>query len=359
MQALLRCVYGVFGPTGEWPIHFFVENELEGEIDDLDSLLRQAPPGLLAVSQPARNDTPIGLRIAGLVHCPGAGDDVKLFLWLLRWCVGKQRSFKPSQPTVVEERRVTVQEFAADLKSEGHDLSKLSAKKAHAFLLSERLHSSLSGQADDWTLTLSRRVLKPYFEIQTLEDYLAVVAVEDRPQAPPANPLVQTEIRSPARFAPKKQIATTSIRRAEDVLAVSDLHPEVSKACGALFAGRHYSAGVLAAAKAMCRIARTKSGLPEPDDSTLIGKALGGKEPLVVVEDLSTETGRNIQRGTLLLAQSVLARLRNPLAHEEIEPSREEAMEMVGLISRVVRDLEAGSRSTRGLENYKADTKNH
>jgi uncharacterized protein (TIGR02391 family) len=344
LQVLMRCVYDVFGPSGEWPIYFYVESELEGKVsEELDTLLAQASPGLLGVPLPTRNDTPIVLRIAGLIHCAGADDDVSLFLWLLRWCVGKQRAFRPSQATIVEQLQVTAQELVADLKAEGHDLSKLQVKKAYTFLLSERIHAGLSGEPDDWTLTLSRRVLKPYFEVKTLEDYLAVVAVIDRPQPPPANPLVQPAMPEP--------VGRPSGRGKGVSLEVANLHPLVRAACMTLFEGSHYSEGVLAAAKAMCRVARAKSGLRESDDNTLIGKALGGKEPLIAVADISTPTGRNVQRGTMLLAQGVLARLRNPLAHEEIDPGREEAMEMVGLISRVVRDLDVAQKTGSPISN--------
>jgi uncharacterized protein (TIGR02391 family) len=350
VQALLRCVHGVFGPSGEWPIHFFVESALEGEIDrDLDTVLEQAPPGLLGVSLPARNDTPIVLRIAGLVHCAGAENDVSLFLWLLRWCVAKQRDFRPSQPTAVEELQVSARELAADLKADGHELSKLKAKKAHAFLISERIHAGLNGDPDDWTLTLSRKMLKPYFQVQTLEDYLALVATKDRPQPPPANPLLQSEILGPALPVVENVMRIEPARQGQEALEVDDLHQVVREACGRLFAGGHYSEGVLAAAKAMCRVVRATSGLRMSDDYALTGKALGGKEPSIQVGDPNTDTGRNIQRGTLLLTQGIIARLRNPLTHEEIEPSREEAMEMVGMISRVVRDLSAaGVRKVDG-----------
>jgi hypothetical protein len=60
---------------------------------------------------------------------------------------------------------------------------------------------------------------------------------------------------------------------------------------------------------------------------------------------LETETGRNIQRGTVHLAQGIIARLRNPLTHEDLELVPNEALEMVGLISRVARDVESATTS--------------
>lgn len=276
VQALLRCVYGVFGREGEWPIQFFVESELEGKIDrDLDSLLEQAPPGLLAVQLPSRNETPIVLRIAALIHCAGAGDDVSLFLWLLRWCVTRQKEFRPTRPTAVEELKVSARELAADLKADGYELSALDARKAHAFLISERIHSGLGGDPDDWTLTLSRKVLKPYFQVATLEDYLAVVAAAERPPAPPPEDPGRPATEAPGAAVTKDGSAVGGVTRGGHGLNVDDLHQAAGAACGRLFAGGHYSEGVLAATKAMCRVIRARSGLKISDDHTLVGRALG------------------------------------------------------------------------------------
>jgi hypothetical protein len=49
-----------------------------------------------------------------------------------------------------------------------------------------------------------------------------------------------------------------------------------------------------------------------------------------------------MREGTAHLALGIVARLRNVLSHEKVEVPAHEAMEMVAMISRVVRDVEAG-----------------
>jgi uncharacterized protein (TIGR02391 family) len=105
-------------------------------------------------------------------------------------------------------------------------------------------------------------------------------------------------------------------------LSVDSLHPRVRDAVEPLFAIRHDAQGVEKAVRVLRDVVREKSGLAKDDGDTLMGKALGGKSPPIVVADLSTKTGENIQRGTLYLAQGIVARMRNPLTHESVELAR-------------------------------------
>ena len=288
-------------------------------------------------------NTPIALRVAGLARCHGAEEDVKLFLWMLRWCVSKQRAFKPSMPTASEELELTVGEMAADLAAEGYSLSELDAKKAHALLQTEGLYAGLGGERTAWTLTLSRKVLRPYFEVETLEDFLGIAEERHVPQAAPANPLVEPTVATPVILAMQRASAGGLDPEGEGALRVSDLHPLVQGACDRLLRNGHYSEGVFAASKALTGFVRERSGLSDLDESTLMGKAFSSRDPRILVGSSSTTTGRSIQRGTMLLAQGIVARLRNPLTHEDIEPTRGEAMEMLAVISRVARDSNSAS----------------
>jgi uncharacterized protein (TIGR02391 family) len=71
-----------------------------------------------------------------------------------------------------------------------------------------------------------------------------------------------------------------------------------------LFANGHFAQAVLEAVKVMRDVLREASGL-ELDGDRLAGKALNPENPLIVVGDLSTETGRSRQRGVMLIAQGI------------------------------------------------------
>jgi hypothetical protein len=73
----------------------------------------------------------------------------------------------------------------------------------------------------------------------------------------------------------------------------------------------------------------------------LAGKALNPDNPLIVLGDLSTETGKSRQRGVMLIAQGIFGGVRNPLAHHRIVLRPAEARQMVAMIAFVVEAVEA------------------
>ncbi len=127
------------------------------------------------------------------------------------------------------------------------------------------------------------------------------------------------------------------------MLRVADLHPVVREACGRRFQRGNFRDGVLAAILAYRDLVRERSGLSsEENDSTLMGKAFGGKPtPALVIADLGTETGRNRQRGMVQLSEGLLAFIRNPLTHDASEIEPQTAMRMIALIDMLLRQVDA------------------
>jgi uncharacterized protein (TIGR02391 family) len=96
---------------------------------------------------------------------------------------------------------------------------------------------------------------------------------------------------------------------------------------------------------------RERSGLSHQNDSTLVGKAFRHDSPAIVVADLSTETGVNVQRGTTHLAQAIVACVRNRLTHERAEITPSEAMEMLAMMSHVLRQMDYAAAEPRNSPN--------
>jgi hypothetical protein len=65
---------------------------------------------------------------------------------------------------------------------------------------------------------------------------------------------------------------------------------------------------------------------------------------VVVVADLTTQTGKSIQLGTMMLSQGAMLAIRNPVAHGRIELDPAEAMEMVAIFSLLARRVETVTR---------------
>jgi uncharacterized protein (TIGR02391 family) len=81
-----------------------------------------------------------------------------------------------------------------------------------------------------------------------------------------------------------------------------------------------------------------------------MGMAFGGKTPAIVLGDLQTDSGQNVQRGVAYLAQAILAAVRNPLTHHSGEIPMAEAMEMLGMMSHVLRRIDAAPAPQPGQQ---------
>jgi uncharacterized protein (TIGR02391 family) len=77
------------------------------------------------------------------------------------------------------------------------------------------------------------------------------------------------------------------------------------------------------------------------DGSELMNRAFSEQNPLIVLADLSTETGKNIQGGYRFMFMGAVRGLRNPDAHELFVPlDDEDALEKLGFASMLLRRLD-------------------
>jgi uncharacterized protein (TIGR02391 family) len=326
-EALLEVVREAFDRSGRWPTRQYVEAMLDQDhYMELDEIL-EAAPRLLVYSTGTQEGSEVILTVAGLAAA-GAETDVKRFVEALRWCVDEQLGFRPSDPGATEEVKIEADQFRSEWASRGEEVSAVDLIKLRAMLTTEGIYSSIGGEDGKWTVTLNRRSVLPYRDVQTIKDYLAVKEAS-------ASPMPRQEL---PEFEP------TSNKAAEpDTLpqtGLEDLPANVREACAILFANGHFAQGVLEAAKVMRDVLQEASGV-DLDGEKLAGKVFNPKDPLIIVGDLATETGRNRQRGMMLIAQGIFAGIRNPLAHQRIVVPVSEARQIVAMIAFVVEAVEA------------------
>jgi uncharacterized protein (TIGR02391 family) len=105
------------------------------------------------------------------------------------------------------------------------------------------------------------------------------------------------------------------------------LHPSVVKTARTRFESGHYADAAEAVFKEINDIVRKmvkdQTG-EEYDGSDLMNRAFSLKNPVIKLDDLGTETGRNIQVGYMQMLSGSMTGIRNPKAHSniKIEPGR-------------------------------------
>jgi uncharacterized protein (TIGR02391 family) len=115
------------------------------------------------------------------------------------------------------------------------------------------------------------------------------------------------------------------------------LHAKVIKCSKQRFESGHYADAVEAALKELNsevkEIVRKKTG-QELDGASLMQKAFSPNPPIVIaLDDLSTETGKNIQQGYMQLFAGAMIGIRNPKAHANLTITKERALHHLFLAS--------------------------
>ncbi|MCB4791281.1 MAG: TIGR02391 family protein [Elusimicrobia bacterium] len=107
------------------------------------------------------------------------------------------------------------------------------------------------------------------------------------------------------------------------------LHPSVITNAKSRFESKHYADAVETILKDLNNkikdVVKKKTG-KELDGSDLMHKAFSPNNPIITLDDLSTETGKNIQQGYMEIFAGAMTAIRNPKAHEIVNITKERAI---------------------------------
>lgn len=118
----------------------------------------------------------------------------------------------------------------------------------------------------------------------------------------------------------------------------SHIHPEVRRVSESRFQAGHLADSVEAAFKQINSIVKNeykeKTGI-ELDGAKLMQQAfnLNNTDPIIALDDISTESGRNIQQGYMNIFAGAMTGIRNPKAHENLEIDKNNAIHLLFLAS--------------------------
>lgn len=114
------------------------------------------------------------------------------------------------------------------------------------------------------------------------------------------------------------------------------LHQGVMKTAKGRFEAGHYADSVEAALKELNSVMKAlvkKATGKELDGADLMHQALSPKNPIIILDDLGTESGRNQQMGYMEIFAGAMTGIRNPKAHENLTITKERAMHHLFLAS--------------------------
>lgn len=120
------------------------------------------------------------------------------------------------------------------------------------------------------------------------------------------------------------------------------IDPRLWEAVKSNYEDRDYTGAILDAMHFLSDLLRGKSGA-NGDGVALIGQALGGKNPLLKINRLQTETEKSIQSGIEQIMRGMYQAIRNPRSHEKYDDSKENSDAIIMFLNYLVRIVDKSS----------------
>lgn len=131
-------------------------------------------------------------------------------------------------------------------------------------------------------------------------------------------------------------LTTGTINASSGQLSWHDIHPKIVSVARSRFESRHYADSAEAALKevnnSVKEIVKRRTG-NELDGATLMRTAFSPKNPIIVLDNLSTESGQNIQLGYMDIFAGAMTGIRNPKAHDNLNITDKRAIHFIYLAS--------------------------
>jgi len=178
----------------------------------------------------------------------------------------------------------------------------------------DSITSSRSQLIYDWVMTLAEQPIEGKKKLQLLQEFMNGLTSEGSP--------LRNLINETAKL-PKLEFWGM-------------IREEIIRVAKNKFEDEYYADAVESAFKEINKqvkeIVKNKTG-EELDGARLMHRAFSEQNPIIVLDDLSSETGKNIQKGYMQIFAGAITGIRNPKAHENITISKERAVHFIFLAS--------------------------
>lgn len=125
------------------------------------------------------------------------------------------------------------------------------------------------------------------------------------------------------------------------------IHPKIQKVSkGQYLSGFYADAAENAFKEINARTKRiyanARPNTPVPDGTKAMTTVYSSNDPIVEFCDRQTESGQNIQLGFMKMAEGAMIALRNPVAHENLSMSQDDAMRQLMFASMIMYKIDEG-----------------
>lgn len=185
-QRVLDTIYALFFHGLRWPLFVDLDRYLDRRDEpNADEVLVSLPPGLVrgvAPDQrhPVREDTEVGLTIAGMACCSQAQEDLQIFVSAIRHAVDLERVLEPGDPPAKLTSAAIAQAVPLPAAGRSDSIARLGV-----VLGVDAWGWTVGGSHEGtWEYTFDRRVRR-FRGVTSVEDYWAAAHPEPIPARAP------------------------------------------------------------------------------------------------------------------------------------------------------------------------------
>lgn len=129
--------------------------------------------------------------------------------------------------------------------------------------------------------------------------------------------------------------------KSEHPFDIREIHNSLPKVVKELFDNAHYSQSTFEAFKFLDKEVKRHSGINKTGKDLMM-KALSESSPMVVIADISDDTGRSEQEGYKFLFAGGMMAIRNPRGHEHsVDDDINTCLDHLSFVSHLLRKLES------------------
>ena len=182
--------------------------------------------------------------------------------------------------------------------------------------------SSCSALIYDWVMTLSEQPIDEKSKLRLLDEFIDNLTPADSP------------LRSLTRF-------TDVSRGSANFWSI--IHPAIVVVAKSKFEDGYFADAVESALKEVNKrikdYVKSETGR-ELDGASLMNHAFSLERPVIILDDLNTDTGQNIQKGYMQIFAGSMTGIRNPKAHDNINIEEARAIHFLFLASLLMYKLD-------------------
>jgi len=352
-KIVLQRIYDRWKETGEWPKSLKLSVDVRDK-GDLYGMAKNLGYGFITAGDRGKRGEECKLTVLGIALCEGAEKDLDNFINFIKYCTEKYIE-DPDDAKVSSEE---LKKYFSLSDVETNRLFELVYNSA-AVSQFHFPHSSKTGDGN-YSFEIGHDILK-YEPIKNFGDYFSKLEKVYLPLSfggtrgqKFTNEEKSNSVKERRSLKEQKSQNGELLENSPTTLDYfwDLIHPEIKRVAKKKFEDGHCADAVESSLKEIevrvRKVVKDETG-EELTGTGLMRKAFNPQSPIIVIQDIDTQSGKDIQAGYDHIFAGAMQGIRNPKAHENLSISKEQGVHFLFMCSLLMHILDAANDDKKGV----------